>query len=75
MQIEKEYQRKGLGRFMMTALEKMAQLYEMEKLILTVLTNNEDGITFFKSLGFSKDDSSPDAAENSGYEILSKSLV
>lgn len=75
MQIEKEYQRKGLGKFMMTALEKMAKLYEMEKLILTVLTNNDDGITFFKSLGFSKDDSSPDATESTGYEILSKVLI
>lgn len=75
MQIEKTYQRKGLGRFMMTALEKIAKHYGMEKLILTVLSNNEDGLTFFKSLGFSKDDSSPDTVENTGYEILSKSLI
>lgn len=74
MQIEKEYQRKGLGKFMMTALERMAKMYEMEKLILTVLSNNSDGITFFKSLGFSRDDSSPDASENTGYDILSKLL-
>lgn len=75
MQIEKEYQRKGLGKFMMSALEQMAKFYEMDKLVLTVLTNNEDGMTFFKSLGFSKDESSPDAVENTGYEILSKQLV
>lgn len=72
MQIEKDYQRKGLGKFMMTALERMAKMYEMEKIILTVLLNNSDGLTFFKSLGFGKDDSSPDAHENTGYEILSK---
>lgn len=75
MQVEKEYQRKGLGRFIMNALEKIARHNQMEKLILTVLSNNEDAITFFKSLGFGVDDTSPDAAENSGYEILSKLLL
>lgn len=75
MQVEKEYQRKGLGRFLMNALEKMARHFQMEKLILTVLTNNEAGITFFKSLGFGTDDTSPDANENSGYQILSKLLL
>lgn len=75
MQVAQEYQRKGLGRFIMSALEKMAKHYQMEKLILTVLNNNEAGITFFKGLGFSADDTSPDAAENCGYQILSKSLL
>lgn len=75
MQVEKEYQRKGLGKFIMNALEKMARHYEMEKLILTVLSNNEDAIIFFKGLGFGADDTSPDAAENSGYQILSKLLL
>lgn len=75
MQVEKEYQRKGLGKFIMNALEKMARHYEMEKLILTVLSNNESAITFFKALGFGVDDTSPDAAENSGYQILSKLLL
>lgn len=75
LQVEKEYQRKGLGRFLMNALEKMARYYQMEKLILTVLTNNEDGITFFKDLGFGIDDTTPDASENSGYQIMSKLLL
>lgn len=75
MQVEKEYQRKGLGRFLMNALEKMARHYQMEKLILTVLNNNEAGIVFFKGLGLGVDDTSPDAAENSGYQILSKLLL
>lgn len=75
MQVEQKYQRKGLGRFIMSALEKMARHYQMEKLILTVLNNNEAGITFFKGLGFGLDDSSPDVAENCGYQILSKSLL
>lgn len=75
MQVDKEYQRKGIGRFIMNALEKMARHYQMEKLILTVLTNNENSHTFFKGLGFSLDDTSPDAAENTGYQILSKLLL
>lgn len=74
MQVVKEYQRKGLGKFIMTILEKMAKQYEMEKLVLTVLTNNAAGITFFKSLGFSVDDTSPEISENLGYQIMSKSL-
>lgn len=73
--MEKEYQRKGLGRFLMNALEKIARHYQMEKLILTLLTNNEAGLTFFKGLGFGVDDTSPDAAENSGYQIMSKLLL
>lgn len=74
MQVEQEHQRKGLGRFMMNALEKMARHYEMEKLILTVLTNNENGLTFFKSLGFATDDTTPDEREGTGYVIMSKLL-
>lgn len=75
MQVEQEYRRKGLGRFIMSALEKMARHYQMEKLILTVLTNNEAAIAFFKGIGFGLDETSPDAAENCGYQILSKLLL
>lgn len=74
MQVAQEYQRKGLGKFMMTILEKIAQHHEMEKLILTVLSNNEAGQTFFKSIGFGVDDTSPAINENCGYQIFSKSL-
>ncbi|XP_037028284.1 N-alpha-acetyltransferase 40 [Bradysia coprophila] len=72
LQIEKEYQRKGLGKFFIDALERMAKQYGMEKLILTVLSNNEDGIKFFNSMGFTTDDTSPDAPTD--YSILSKSM-
>lgn len=74
MQVEPDYQRKGLGRFIMLALEKIARHYDMEKLILTVLTNNENGLTFFKGLGFAADDTTPEAKEATGYAILSKLL-
>lgn len=75
MQVEKEYQRKGLGRFLMTALERLARYYNMEKLVLTVLSNNENGMNFFRSLGFAPDDTTPDKNENTGYEIMSKILL
>lgn len=72
LQIEKEYQRKGLGRFMINAMERIAKFYEMEKLILTVLSNNTNAIDFFKSMGFIADDTSPSKSEATGYEIFSK---
>lgn len=72
LQIEKEYQRKGLGRFFINALERMAKHYSMEKLILTVLNNNEEGIKFFNSMGFITDDTSPSAPTD--YAILSKNM-
>lgn len=75
MQVTEEYQRKGLGRFMMNVLEKIGRHYQMEKLILTCLVNNEPSLIFFKSLGFGVDDTSPDLSENSGYQILSKLLL
>lgn len=52
----------------------MAKLYEMEKLILTILTNNTESKEFFQKFGLNLDDTSPDKSENSGYEILSKQL-
>lgn len=75
MQVEKEYQRKGLGKLFMTALEKMARHYGMERLKLTVLTNNEAGLEFFKGIGFDVDDSSPSPREKTGYQIMSKMLI
>lgn len=53
-------------------MERLAKFYEMEKLILTVLSNNINAIQFFKSMGFSMDDTSPSKTEATGYEILSK---
>lgn len=72
MQIEKSLQRKGLGKFMMSALEHCAKAWEMEKIVLTVLKNNPEGKSFFTSIGFEVDDSSPSLYENKEYEILSK---
>lgn len=74
LQIEETYQRKGLGRFMIGAMEKLAKHYEMEKLILTVLANNQNAIDFFGRMGFVKDDTSPSENESTGYHIMSKKI-
>jgi len=73
--IEESYRRMGLGRFMMTALEKCAELWKMEKVVLTVLKNNSDAREFFSKLGYLLDETSPDANEKADYEILSKELI
>lgn len=72
MQVESEYQRKGLGAFMMKALESIAEHFKMEKLVLTVLKNNPDACRFYDKLGYKKDETSPDDED---YEILSKVFI
>ena len=75
LHIEKNYQRHGLGTFLLQALEEVAKHYNMEKLVLTVLNNNEDAKEFFMKVGFKLDDTSPDTFEESDYQILSKCLT
>ncbi|XP_001848271.2 N-alpha-acetyltransferase 40 [Culex quinquefasciatus] len=75
MQVEAEFQRKGLGGFMMKALEKLAQHYRLERVVLTVLKNNEDGMKFYRRLGYDIDENSPDKADNEAYEIMSKLML
>lgn len=72
LQIERDHQRKGIGRFMIRALERLAAHYDMEKLILTVLNNNQNAVDFFTSMGFAMDDTSPSLSESTGYQIMSK---
>lgn len=75
MQIETESQRKGLGKFMMTALENCAKHWEMEKVVLTVLKNNPIASEFFSKIGYTLDETSPDVLEKAEYEIFSKKLI
>lgn len=74
MQIEPSAQRQGLGKHMMLALEQCAKHWKMEKVVLTVLKNNDNAQAFFKAIGYTLDDSSPDVLEKADYEILSKSV-
>ena len=75
MQIEAAYQRKGLGSFMMKALEQMVIHYKLEKVVLTILKNNEDATKFYKNLGYGIDESSPDKSDGVGYEIMRKTFI
>ncbi|KAM0724578.1 N-alpha-acetyltransferase 40 [Formica fusca] len=71
LQLEPEVRRKGLGRFMMSALESMAYQNQMLKIVLTVFKRNLLAIQFFYTLGYKLDNSSPTSA-HLDYIILSK---
>lgn len=51
LQLEPLVRRKGLGRFMMSALESMASQNQMLKVVLTVFKHNPSAIQFFYALG------------------------
>uniref|UniRef100_A0A8D9A2G0 N-alpha-acetyltransferase 40 n=1 Tax=Cacopsylla melanoneura TaxID=428564 RepID=A0A8D9A2G0_9HEMI len=76
LQLEKEVQRKGLGKFMMQVLELMAFKNNMSKVVLTTFKHNPDGLNFFYSLNYSIDETSPEDDEGKSddfcYFILSK---
>ncbi|KAH8311404.1 hypothetical protein KR044_006109 [Drosophila immigrans] len=75
IQISAEYRRKGLGKFMMQTLEACARHWKLEKVMLTVLNNNENSIKFFKTIGYVTDETSPDVLKQEEYQILSKSTL
>ena len=52
MQVDETHQRKGLGGFMMEALERMAKLWSMERVVLTLLINNGAAMPFYERLGY-----------------------
>ncbi|XP_025996365.1 N-alpha-acetyltransferase 40 [Solenopsis invicta] len=72
LQLEPLVRRKGLGRFMMLALESMAQQNQMLKIVLTVFKHNPSAIQFFYALGYKLDSSNPPASTHLDYIILSK---
>lgn len=74
LQLDPSVQRQGLGKFMMSTLEKCASFWNMEKVILTVLINNDGARTFFRAIGYTLDHTTPDVLERADYEILSKSV-
>ncbi|XP_033191702.1 N-alpha-acetyltransferase 40 [Bombus vancouverensis nearcticus] len=74
MQLESTVRRKGLGHFMMSALEAMASKNKMRKVVLTVLKLNPSAMQFFYSLGYKMDKTSPPASDQLDYIILSKAV-
>jgi len=75
LQIDDAHQNKGLGEHLMKALETLAKVYELERVVLTLLTNNEGAARFYRNrLGYMLDEMSPDKSEETAYEILSKEI-
>ncbi|XP_020277579.1 N-alpha-acetyltransferase 40 isoform X2 [Pseudomyrmex gracilis] len=72
LQLELAFRRKGLGCFMMSALESMAKQNKMMKVVLTVFKHNPSAIQFFYTLGYKLDNSSPPVSAHLDYMILSK---
>lgn len=57
---------------MLQTLEEVAKAWQMEKVVLTALTNNERSVNFYKKSKYTIDESNPD--DDSSYVILSKCL-
>ena len=80
LQIEDKYHRKGLGRFLMQAVELIALKRKMESIMLTVFLDNIVSHQFFMKMNYVLHPTSPmivdpeSVAENK-YEVLTKSLV
>lgn len=74
LQLEKEYQKKGLGKFMMQVLELMAFSNQMMKVVLTVFKHNPDAMAFYEKCKYEVDETSPEDnfEETFDYSILSK---
>lgn len=75
LQIEPDHRGKGLGKYMMKILEQCAQYWKMEKIVLTVLKNNDSARNFFRNIGYTVDITSPHSSEMVDYEILSKIIT
>ena len=56
----------------MKCLEKLAKVWQMERIVLTVLTNNDGALRFYKRLGYTVDETSPD--DEPSYQIFSKEV-
>ena len=75
IQIDSDYQRKGLGKFMMQVLEILAIKAEMRKIMVSVLKHNPGASSFFKkTMKYDIDENCPDdnEFEQYDYEILSR---
>jgi N-alpha-acetyltransferase 40 len=58
----------------MKTLEKLSKVWSLDRVVLTLLTNNEGATRFYKRLGYTLDEMSPSKADETAYEILSKEI-
>jgi len=67
--------RGGIGTTMMKQLSRIGSSYRMEKVMLTVLKDNNAALEFYKRIGLGVDETSPSMSEEEvDYEIMSRSL-
>ncbi|KAF9355635.1 N-alpha-acetyltransferase 40 [Mortierella sp. AD094] len=81
IQVTCDYQRRGIGEYLINLLETIGEATNMEKVMLTVFKANKDAIKFYlERLQYSYDEISPSVCLTRGrasrfdYEILSKPL-
>ncbi|RNA37525.1 N-alpha-acetyltransferase 40 [Brachionus plicatilis] len=74
LQIEEDFRRFGLGKYLMEILENLCENLELEKVMLTVSKHNEIGQSFFKKkMKYQRDETDiNDEDPTIDYEILSK---
>ena len=73
-QVEGAAQGRGVGRFLMQAVEMVARQRGLAAVMLTVFRANAAAGAMYRALGYAPDASSPAEREGAGYEILSKRL-
>ncbi|KAI0080116.1 hypothetical protein K474DRAFT_1705122 [Panus rudis PR-1116 ss-1] len=64
LQIDREAQRQGLGKFLMQCLTQIGEKTRMEKIVLTALKSNKSALDFYYAAGFTMDPTSPDYEED-----------
>ncbi|KAI6005314.1 acyl-CoA N-acyltransferase [Pisolithus orientalis] len=79
LQVSKSARHCGLGKLLTQKLSDIGATWGMEKVMLTVFKDNQLALSFYRSVGFSIDEISPDhlanseegASHNTDYSILS----
>ncbi len=79
--LTEKWQRRGLGKKLMTVVEEVGRRVGVEKSMLTVFKSNEQAVKMYQSLGYDEDEFSPatrklrnGTVKEASYVILSKDL-
>jgi ribosomal protein S18 acetylase RimI-like enzyme len=76
LEIKSKFHHQGLGHHLMKVTESMAQTANISKVMLTVFRANGAAMAFYRSMGYSVDESSPSKhGIFTDYEILSKEVL
>ncbi|MFH4975394.1 hypothetical protein AB6A40_002103 [Gnathostoma spinigerum] len=74
IQVEPDYQSKGVGTLLISMLITVCERTGMDKVMATVFAFNEKSLGFFHKLGFAADITCPDAEQGLDYLILSHAI-